>query len=151
MKRKFRFNLNIIKSLTEFFIIDKSETKEEKLWDNFYSEFAVMCGIAIFMASILWSSDTYLCTYLIPQDDVIYNAIYNEPPSITRIDENSIININTASKAELLQLYGIGNKLSERILNYRFEKGRFDTIYDIRNVDGLSQATFEKIKHRITV
>ena len=62
-----------------------------------------------------------------------------------------LVNINTASREELMQLPGIGETRAEAILNYRQEQGRFQTIEDIMKVDGIKEASFEKLKELITV
>ena len=66
-------------------------------------------------------------------------------------NENKIININTASKDELLLITGIGESKALAIISYRKEKGDFKQIEDIKNVSGIGDALFEKIKNYITV
>lgn len=61
------------------------------------------------------------------------------------------VNINTATKEELMQLKGIGQKKAEDILNYRGANGEFQKIEDIQKVPGLKKGAFEKIKDQITV
>jgi len=61
------------------------------------------------------------------------------------------ININTASKAELMDLPGIGNVLSDRIVEYRRQNGVFSRIEELRNVSGIGEKRFEAIRDRITV
>lgn len=61
------------------------------------------------------------------------------------------ININTASKAVLATLRGIGNQTAEKILEYREEKGRFRSIEELKNIDGISSAKFEDIKNSIVI
>ena len=60
------------------------------------------------------------------------------------------ININSASKENLMQLDGIGDVLSDRIISYRKEH-KFIVESDIMNVSGIGEKTFEKIKDMITV
>lgn len=60
------------------------------------------------------------------------------------------ININTATKEELMSLPGIGKVLAEEILKYRMH-GRFDTIEEIMEVRGIGEARFNKIRDLITV
>ncbi len=60
------------------------------------------------------------------------------------------ININTASKEDLMSLNGIGDSISERIISYR-KDSRFNSIEDIKNVNGIGDAIFEKIKDEICV
>ena len=61
------------------------------------------------------------------------------------------ININTADSPELQELDGIGPVTAEKIIDYREENGRFDTIEDIKNVSGIGDKTFEKLKDDIRV
>lgn len=61
------------------------------------------------------------------------------------------ININRATKEELITLPGIGEAKAESILAYREEQGSFQTIEEIMNIAGIKEAVFSKIKDRITV
>lgn len=61
------------------------------------------------------------------------------------------VNINTASKEELMNLKGIGESRADDIIRYRDRFGGFQTIEDIMNVSGIKEAAFEKIKDNITV
>ncbi len=64
---------------------------------------------------------------------------------------SSIININTASAAELTSLPGIGEAKAQKIIAYREANGDFGSIEEIKNVSGIGDATFENIKSYITV
>ena len=66
-------------------------------------------------------------------------------------EESSIISINTATKEELMTLTGIGEKKAEDIIKYREENGEFTSIEDIKNVKGIGDSLFEKIKDYITL
>lgn len=61
------------------------------------------------------------------------------------------VNINTASESELTSLPGIGPTKAQAIIQYRQENGSFKTIDDIKNVSGIGEKTFEKLKDSITV
>ena len=61
------------------------------------------------------------------------------------------ININTADSAQLQELDGIGPATAQKIIDYRKENGRFSSIEDIKNVSGIGDKSFEKIKDRIKV
>lgn len=61
------------------------------------------------------------------------------------------VNINRASKEELMTLSGIGESRAEAILQYRTEHGTFASIEDLKNVSGIKDGIYEKIKDKITV
>lgn len=65
-------------------------------------------------------------------------------------NENKLININTASKEELMTLSGIGESKALAIIEYRNETP-FEKIEDIMNITGIKESAFEKIKDYITV
>lgn len=67
------------------------------------------------------------------------------------ITENTKVNINEAPKEELLKLKGIGESKAEAIIEYREKEGKFETIEDIKNVPGIGESLFEKIKDNIKV
>ncbi len=66
-------------------------------------------------------------------------------------DGNGLLNINTASAAELTSLPGIGESIAGKITKYRDENGRFSCIEDIMKINGIKDKLFQKIKDRITV
>ena len=61
-----------------------------------------------------------------------------------------LININTASKEELMVLENIGDKRAEAIIEYR-NLHKFTTTYEITKIDGIGKKTYEKIKDKICV
>lgn len=63
---------------------------------------------------------------------------------------NNKININEASLDELLTLSGIGESKAKAIIAYR-EKGKFKSIEEIKNVEGIGENLFMAIKDSITV
>ncbi|MBP3577185.1 MAG: helix-hairpin-helix domain-containing protein [Lachnospiraceae bacterium] len=64
---------------------------------------------------------------------------------------NGILNLNTATAAQLMELPGIGEAKAAAILAYRAKIGQFTDIEEIKNVSGIGDAMFEKIKDKITV
>ena len=64
---------------------------------------------------------------------------------------SNLININTADEKELDSLPGVGPSKARDIIRYREEKGEFKSIEDIKNVKGIGESSFEKLKDKITV
>jgi len=71
--------------------------------------------------------------------------------SIAGAEEGKKININTAAKAELMELDRIGPKYAERIIEYREKVGPFEKPEDIMKVKGVGKKTYEANKDRIVV
>lgn len=62
-----------------------------------------------------------------------------------------LVNINTATVPELTSVSGIGESRAQAIIDYREKNGRFGSIEDIKNVDGIKDGLFSKIKDKITI
>ncbi|NLW17198.1 MAG: ComEA family DNA-binding protein [Firmicutes bacterium] len=67
------------------------------------------------------------------------------------IPATTLININTATAAELETLPGIGPVKAQAIVEYRQQNGAFARIEDLTKVSGIGPKTFERLKHLITV
>ncbi len=65
-------------------------------------------------------------------------------------DQAGIVNINTADAGELMTLPGIGETRAEEIIRYRTRQGGFASPEEIMNVSGIGEASYEKIRDRIT-
>ena len=69
----------------------------------------------------------------------------------TESAQNSKVNINNATQAQLETLSGIGPSTATKIITYRQKNGKFTKIEDIKEVSGIGDGKFEKIKDYITV
>lgn len=64
---------------------------------------------------------------------------------------NEKVNINTATQEELDTLPGIGPSIASKIIDYREQNGKFNSIEEIKEVSGIGDAKYEKIKDSITI
>jgi len=81
-----------------------------------------------------------------PQKKLFETKTFEKSKYIT-----TIIDINTADTTLLIELPGIGSKLSQRIINFRDKLGGFYTVEQIGETYGLPDSTFQKIKARFSV
>ena len=66
-------------------------------------------------------------------------------------DKDSIININTASKEELMTLTGIGEAKAGVIIEYRDQNGGFKSVDELTEVGGIGEKTLNKFKDKIDI
>lgn len=72
----------------------------------------------------------------------------------TKTNENSNgqkVNINNADESELDELPGVGPSTAQKIIQYRKENGKFKSIDELKNVSGIGESKFQKIKDLICV
>jgi competence protein ComEA len=88
---------------------------------------------------------------LIPKKTV--NIISNDQASTTDKAGRStkIVNINAADEKELDSLPGIGPVMAKKIVDHRNEKGRFSNIEELKEVPGISEKKFDKLKDYVSV
>lgn len=88
---------------------------------------------------------------------VIYVLKHGEKPKQTTdggstgSSSGDVININTASKEQLMKISGVGKTKAEAIIAHREKNGDFKKKEDITKVRGIGKSTFEKIKDKIEV
>lgn len=106
------------------YIVEKYQDQFNNLWDNKYSP------------------ERY--------QELIGEASISSPPALETTEEasappgNKIININTASLEELDQLWGVGKKIAQNIINYREAHGSFKAPEEIKLADGIDDKKWNK-------
>ena len=82
------------------------------------------------------------------EEDVVTNR--KEEETVTVEEGPHVISILTATKEEWMLLPGIGETKANAIIEYRNTNG-FQSIEDLKNVKGIGDSTFEKIKEYLTM
>lgn len=90
-----------------------------------------------------------------PTEAEMTEAVLSDTDGSSTIDDSTNhddkVNINTADKNELTKLPGIGESRAEDIIRYREENGKFKSINEIMNVNGIKEGIFNKIRDLITI
>ncbi len=69
----------------------------------------------------------------------------------TAVEDPGPLNLNTATKPQLVALPGIGDVMAERIIRYREDHGPFRDLEELRSIKGISKRSLEKLKPLVTV
>ena len=77
------------------------------------------------------------------EDEVIEDSISEE------VIDDTLISINNSDIEQLKEIPGIGEVKAKAIISYRESNGEFRSIDELKNVDGIGEKTFEKIKDNI--
>lgn len=87
----------------------------------------------------------------IPTKEEVEDLEFQTPIDQSKETASEKININTASKEELMTLTGIGESKANSIIDYRQKNGNFKSIEDIMKISGIKDSVFSKISEDITV
>lgn len=79
------------------------------------------------------------------------SPIISATQSSSAQEQQGVININTATEADLMQISGIGPAKASAIIEYREQHGLFAEPESIMNVSGIGQKTYEKLQQQISV
>ena len=74
-----------------------------------------------------------------------------KPPVTATVVSTEVVNLNSATVAQIASLPGIGPKTAELVVQYRVKNGPFKKIEEVMNVRGIGEKSFLKIKDRLTV
>ena len=130
-------------------IYSNSEIKEyEKLTETKKQEEKICNDKIINDACISNSNNTNNATNNNANDTPKNNTTDTKPDDSNKTLK---ININTATKEELMTLKNVGESKALAIIEYRNKNGLFKTIDDLKNVSGIGDKLFESLKENITV
>ncbi|MCI7302596.1 MAG: helix-hairpin-helix domain-containing protein [Clostridiales Family XIII bacterium] len=87
----------------------------------------------------------------IPEKGETVSGLVDLPSSDGGSGAKSKVNINTATEVELQTLNGVGPATAKKIVDYRKSNGFFKKPEDLKNVNGIGDKTFEKLKEQIMV
>jgi competence protein ComEA len=62
-----------------------------------------------------------------------------------------LININTAGVERLVKLPRVGEKIAQRIIDYREKNGKFKKLEDLMKVSGIGEKTFKGFENMLTL
>lgn len=79
------------------------------------------------------------------------SAVVPENSRMGNTDKEQKVNINTADVSELMTITGIGESRARAIIAWREEHGGFSSTEELKNIDGIAEKTYEKIRDSITV
>lgn len=90
--------------------------------------------------------------YIILPDKVAYNSTEKETPRVVATEPKpDRFDINAADTTQLTKIYGIGNKLSARIINYRNKLGGFVSMNQLKEVYGLDSTVISRLEKKYFV
>lgn len=73
----------------------------------------------------------------------------NTTTASVSIEDDGLISINTATEGELTEIPGVGEVKAKAIIEYREANGGFKALDEMKNIDGIGEKTFEKMKDKI--
>lgn len=119
-------------------------------YNAFYVPDASMSTIRITTDASSTTDETYT-----PRSSTASSAAHSSAYSSGASKSKTVgdkININTATAQQLSDgLDGIGEVMAKRIVDYREKNGNFKSIEAIKNVSGMGEKTFAKLKDNITI
>ena len=107
--------------------------------------------IYVYDNSEIKNNDSLSCNNICNIEVIEVNNCIENNDTNNKESSNALVNINTATIEELLTLTGIGESKAKSIIEYRSTNGSFKAIEEIKNVSGIGEALFNKIKDKITI
>lgn len=80
-----------------------------------------------------------------------YDDRYGARPTTLQTDVAHRVDLNRATKSELMQIPGIGPQMAEKIVLHREEHGKYGHVDELRNIHGIGDATLNKLRPWLTI
>ncbi|MCK9408975.1 MAG: helix-hairpin-helix domain-containing protein [Bacteriovoracaceae bacterium] len=139
--------MNLFKRLSDFFAFTKNEQKV-----FLFLSAVLMAGVAV-KAYKAYIAPPVRTSFDYSASDSVFFARSSSAvaDSGTTIQVPAVVNLNTATKEQLMLLPGIGEAMAERIMLHRLEKGKFKRMDELKKVKGIGEKKYEKLKSHIEV
>lgn len=108
--------------------------------DDFFSVNALIV-VALILSIVLVGYNAFL----LPQYEPVSMSYREADFSASASASANLYDINSATAEQLQNIPGIGPVLAERILAYRQETGGFQSLTELKEVEGIGDATYQKI------
>jgi len=127
----------------------------ESVVERHYWRAVTLLVILILAGAAFWAVRRFSPAMFLGKPDLIVvpnnGPPQNQATSPLILNKPVLLNINTASDRELQTLPNIGEKVAQRIVDYRAEHGDFATVEELQNVKGIGMKTLEKLRPFVDV
>ncbi len=140
--------MNIFKKLQEHFAFTKNEQRV-----FFFLALTMLIGAGIKFARN-YVGEEKIQRFDYSQTDSIFtekSQLLNRRNDSLSVQSVRKVNINNATKSELVALPGIGEAMAERILLYRQDNGKFKNISELKKIKGIGEKKFDRLKEHIEI
>ena len=120
-----------------------------------YDLFAMAGGFTKAAATDYWNQARLLrdgeMIYVPTKEEVKDRTFEAQEGDTSKTDDPDKVNINTASKEELMTIPGVGEAKASAIIAYRKEHGKFSSIEEVKQVEGIKDGVYSKMKDYIEI
>jgi competence protein ComEA len=106
-------------------------------------------SVLVLVAALVFASSPLFAQPASPKPQAGARAM--KPPVTATVVSTEVVNLNSATAAQIASLPGIGPKTAELVVQYRTKNGPFKKIEEVMNVRGIGEKSFLKIKDQLTV
>lgn len=118
--------------------------KEQREWWLF----AVMAVLIVAVVALAWLD---VPSFEPPSVTYQSGEATTETTSDTANGSARLINVNSATAAELMRLNGVGETIAARIIDYRTQHGAFSSVEELLKVNGIGEKRLEQWRPYLTV